>query len=115
MIISNGFNQVISLVINLLCFQLEVKMKVEYLSFSAHADAKGIMQLISHCEPRNVMLVHGEKAKMEFLRNKIKKEFGMFHTYCKFDSIGPIAPAKMWQKDEGSSGIGVCHFLCIFL
>jgi hypothetical protein len=27
------------------------------MSFSAHADAKGIMQLISWCEPKNVMLV----------------------------------------------------------
>lgn len=43
---------------------IDVKCKVENLSFSAHADAKGIMQLISMCEPRNVLLVHGEKGKM---------------------------------------------------
>lgn len=54
---------------------VEVKMSVEYMSFSAHADAKGIMQLIQYCEPRNVMLVHGEAAKMEFLKDKIKQEF----------------------------------------
>ena len=47
------------------------------MSFSAHADAKGIMQLISQCEPRNVMLVHGEAAKMDFLKNKIQQEFGI--------------------------------------
>lgn len=41
------------------------------MSFSAHADAKGIMQLIRHCEPRNVMLVHGENTKMDFLKQKI--------------------------------------------
>ena len=41
---------------------------VQYMSFSAHADAKGIMQLISHCCPTNVMLVHGEAVKMEFLK-----------------------------------------------
>ncbi|XP_055863977.1 integrator complex subunit 11-like [Biomphalaria glabrata] len=56
---------------------IEVKMAVEYMSFSAHADAKGIMQLISHCEPRNVLLVHGEGEKMVFLKNKIKQEFGV--------------------------------------
>ena len=28
------------------------------------------------CEPRNVMLVHGEAAKMEFLKQKIHQEFG---------------------------------------
>lgn len=54
---------------------VEVKMAVEYMSFSAHADAKGIMQLIQYCEPRNVMLVHGEAEKMEFLKDKIKQEF----------------------------------------
>lgn len=56
---------------------VEVKMSVQYMSFSAHADAKGIMQLIQYCQPRNVMLVHGEAAKMEFLKEKIKKEFDL--------------------------------------
>jgi len=51
-------------------------MSIQYMSFSAHADAKGIMQLISHCEPKNILLVHGEAAKMEFLRKKIEQEFG---------------------------------------
>lgn len=32
--------------------------------FSAHADVKGIMQLIKQAQPQNVMLVHGEKGKM---------------------------------------------------
>lgn len=54
---------------------VEVKMSVEYMSFSAHADAKGIMQLIQYCEPKNVMLVHGEAAKMQFLKAKIQDEF----------------------------------------
>lgn len=56
---------------------VEVKMSVQYMSFSAHADAKGIMQLISHCCPTNVMLVHGEAVKMEFLKAKIKQEHGI--------------------------------------
>jgi len=56
---------------------LEVRMQVEYMSFSAHADAKGIMQLISHCCPANVLLVHGEGAKMAFLKNKIQGQFGI--------------------------------------
>ena len=58
--------------------QVEVKMSVQYMSFSAHADAKGIMQLVRQCEPRNVMLVHGEAVKMEFLSKKIREEFGEF-------------------------------------
>jgi Cft2 family RNA processing exonuclease len=44
--------------------QLEVRCKVKNLSFSAHADAKGIMQLIKMSQPANVILVHGEKGKM---------------------------------------------------
>ncbi|KAG9508514.1 Integrator complex subunit 11, partial [Fragariocoptes setiger] len=54
---------------------VEVNMKVEYMSFSAHADSKGIMQLISQCEPKNVLLVHGEASKMKFLKAKIIQEF----------------------------------------
>ena len=42
-------------------------MKVLSMSFSAHADAKGILNLIKHVDPENVMLVHGEKSKMEKL------------------------------------------------
>lgn len=44
--------------------QVEVRCKIESLSFSAHADSKGIMQLIQQTQPANVMLVHGEPQKM---------------------------------------------------
>ncbi|CAG8630499.1 13297_t:CDS:1, partial [Racocetra persica] len=54
--------------------KVQVNLQVKNLSFSAHADAKGIMQLIKQCAPKNVMLVHGEKAKMEFLQDKIRRE-----------------------------------------
>ncbi|VDO87767.1 unnamed protein product [Haemonchus placei] len=53
----------------------DINLAVEYMSFSAHADAKGIMQLIRDCQPRSVMFVHGEAAKMEFLKGKVEKEF----------------------------------------
>ncbi|XP_078281607.1 integrator complex subunit 11 isoform X2 [Rhinoraja longicauda] len=56
---------------------LEVKMQVEYMSFSAHADAKGIMQLIRQAEPHHVLLVHGEAKKMGFLKQKIEQEFSI--------------------------------------
>ena len=32
--------------------------------------------VIVQAEPKNVMLVHGEAEKMEFLKQKIVKEFG---------------------------------------
>ena len=56
---------------------IDVKCRVRYLSFSAHADAKGILQLIQQCQPRHVMLVHGEKSKMEFLKQKITRTYGL--------------------------------------
>jgi len=51
----------------------EVKMKVKNMSFSAHADSKGILNLIKHCEPQNVCLVHGEKGKMEVFTEVVKE------------------------------------------
>jgi integrator complex subunit 11 len=43
----------------------EVKMKVVNVSFSAHADAKGIINLLRNIDPENIMLVHGDRMKME--------------------------------------------------
>mmetsp|Transcript_38968 Transcript_38968/g.63137 ORF Transcript_38968/g.63137 Transcript_38968/m.63137 type:complete len:395 (+) Transcript_38968:3-1187(+) len=56
---------------------IDVRCKIKHLSFSAHADAKGIMQLISQVEPRHCVLVHGEKGKMAFLKQRIVREFGI--------------------------------------
>jgi hypothetical protein len=47
------------------------------LSFSAHTDAKGILDLVKHVAPRNVVLVHGEKLKMVLLKNKIATDLGI--------------------------------------
>lgn len=57
--------------------KLEIKIQVQNLSFSAHADAKGIMQLIRMCKAKNVMLVHGEAYKMELLKMRIESELGV--------------------------------------
>ena len=46
---------------------IDVKLKVFNMSFSAHVDSKGIMELLTHLEPKNVILVHGEKDKMKVL------------------------------------------------
>ncbi|KAJ2720251.1 Integrator complex subunit 11 [Coemansia sp. Benny D115] len=56
--------------------QVHVNIDVQNLSFSAHADAKGIMELIRQAAPRNVVLVHGEKSRMSYLKSKIMGEFG---------------------------------------
>lgn len=46
---------------------IDVRIRVFNMSFSAHADSKGILELLSHLEPKNVLLVHGEKEKMKVL------------------------------------------------
>eukprot|EP00053_Salpingoeca_punica_P011156 m.99812 g.99812 ORF g.99812 m.99812 type:complete len:609 (-) comp15603_c0_seq1:155-1981(-) len=56
---------------------IHVRLSIEHLSFSAHADAKGIMQLIRQCGAKNVVLVHGEKKKMDFLKERVQREFGI--------------------------------------
>ena len=56
---------------------IDVKMQVSALSFSAHADAKGILQLIEACKPGAVVLVHGERKKMNYLKSKISSSFGI--------------------------------------
>lgn len=48
-------------------------MKILSMSFSAHADCRGIMQLVRHLEPKNVVFVHGEKNKMIELGKVIKE------------------------------------------
>jgi hypothetical protein len=57
---------------SLLCYILQV----QHLSFSAHTDAKGILDLVKHVAPHNVVLVHGEKLKMVLLKNKIVTDLG---------------------------------------
>lgn len=39
-------------------------MRVENVSFSAHADAKGIINLLRNIDPDEVIFVHGDKIKM---------------------------------------------------
>jgi len=102
---------------------VDVKMSVQYMSFSAHADAKGIMQLIRHCEPKNVLLVHGEDGKMDFLRQKIMQEFGV---QCYKPANGetveiPIKPKisldvslKLLKKNVSSLGPTNIHGLLVF-
>ncbi|KGG52854.1 hypothetical protein DI09_12p220 [Mitosporidium daphniae] len=46
------------------CIQLSVNIQVQNLSFSLHADGKGILSLIKQCQPSRVMLVHGGRNGM---------------------------------------------------
>ena len=44
---------------------IEVKCEVHYMSFSAHADQKGLLQLINNISPKNLMLIHGDYEAMK--------------------------------------------------
>uniref|UniRef100_A0A2R9BL61 Integrator complex subunit 11 n=1 Tax=Pan paniscus TaxID=9597 RepID=A0A2R9BL61_PANPA len=80
---------------------LEVKMQVEYMSFSAHADAKGIMQLVGQAEPESVLLVHGEAKKMEFLKQKIEQELRRQPAWAEaLSSPGVQGSAATWLLPE---------------
>ncbi|KFH07171.1 metallo-beta-lactamase domain-containing protein, partial [Toxoplasma gondii MAS] len=56
---------------------LNVKCRIRYMSFSAHADTTGIQQLIVNTQPRNVILVHGEKEGMAKLAAVIRRDFNI--------------------------------------
>lgn len=57
--------------------QIDVRCQIHRMSFSPHTDAKGIMDLVNFLSPKNVILVHGEKPKMEMLKHRIKSELGI--------------------------------------
>lgn len=50
---------------------LIVLAQVEQMKFSAHTDAKGVLDLMQHVQPKATVLVHGEADKMQFLQQRI--------------------------------------------
>ena len=78
---------------------IDVNCKIKYLSFSAHADAKGIKQLIRQVAPKHVMLVHGEKEKMEYLSAEIVNEFAV-PCYFPPNGVSISVPTTSWVPAE---------------
>jgi hypothetical protein len=52
----------------------EVKCEVFYMSFSAHADQKGLLQLVNNIEPKNLMLIHGDYEAMKKFKETCQKQ-----------------------------------------
>ena len=52
--------------------RIEVNCECAYIPFSNHSDSPGIESVIRRCVPRNVILVHGDKIKMETFSSKVK-------------------------------------------
>ncbi|ORD95112.1 Cleavage and polyadenylation specificity factor subunit [Enterospora canceri] len=56
---------------------LDVNLNVHNVAFSAHADMAGILKIVEQCRPKNIVLVHGDKSRMQSLKNKIDEELGI--------------------------------------
>ncbi|GLI59847.1 hypothetical protein VaNZ11_001835 [Volvox africanus] len=57
--------------------RVEVRCRIKMLAFSAHADLRGLLGLVRRCAPRAVVLVHGQREPMEFLRGRIENHLGI--------------------------------------
>jgi len=57
--------------------EISVECAVEQASISAHADARGILSAIRTVSPMSVVLVHGERVKMAFLKRRVTSLFGL--------------------------------------
>ncbi|KAF7703851.1 Integrator complex subunit 11 [Cucumispora dikerogammari] len=61
---------------------IEVNMEVKVLSFGAHTDSEGVIQMIEKSRPKNIFLIHGEIKKMSKLEKKLKKRTPGIPIYC---------------------------------
>ena len=88
--------------------EIAVNLKVKHLSFSAHADAKGIRQIIKQSGAKNVLLVHGELAKMIALKESIRKEFGIDSFHPANGETVTFQKEPLIQIDVSKSSIQHC-------
>jgi cleavage and polyadenylation specificity factor subunit 3 len=51
--------------------QIEMKLSIEYISFSAHADCQQTAEYIKQLQPPNIVLVHGDANEMKKLQNNL--------------------------------------------
>jgi len=73
----------------------QIKMQVSNISFSAHADSKGIRRLIKDVGPKQVMFVHGELRKMQNLGTKVSNEMGI---PCSHPPNGEWVEFEPWNR-----------------
>lgn len=80
--------------------KVEVKCEVHYMSFSAHADAKGLLQLIKNVEPKNVMLVHGDAAIMEQFKRTCESNLINMKGVAVYNVVNPDNYERVKFKGE---------------
>ncbi|XP_024995598.1 cleavage and polyadenylation specificity factor subunit 3-II isoform X1 [Cynara cardunculus var. scolymus] len=82
--------------------QIDVRCQIHQLSFSPHTDAKGIMDLVKFLSPKHVVLVHGEKPKMDLLKARIKSELGI-QCYDPANTETVSFPSTQFVKADASN------------
>ncbi|KAI3502528.1 hypothetical protein L1887_30649 [Cichorium endivia] len=82
--------------------QIDVRCQIHQLSFSPHTDAKGIMDLVKFLSPKHVILVHGEKPKMDLLKGRIKSELGI-ECYDPANTETVSLPSTHFIKSDASN------------
>lgn len=81
--------------------EIDVRCQIHQLAFSPHSDAKGIMDLIKFLSPKHVILVHGEKPKMETLKGRIETELGI-RSYVPANNEKVSVPSTHYVKADAS-------------
>ena len=73
----------------------DVNMEVSKMSFSAHADHKGIVALMDYIRPKNIVFVHGDAERMDKLGEYIEAKNSV-KCYCpgNFESLKIKVPVK---------------------
>eukprot|EP00475_Leptophrys_vorax_P040773 TRINITY_DN7619_c0_g1_i11.p1 TRINITY_DN7619_c0_g1~~TRINITY_DN7619_c0_g1_i11.p1 ORF type:complete len:595 (-),score=135.42 TRINITY_DN7619_c0_g1_i11:3475-5187(-) len=84
--------------------QVDVKCKVSRISFSAHTDSTGILQMIEYTKPSNVVLVHGTMHKMMSLKETIQDRFSV-PCYCPANGDVLSFPTKNYVQCLLSSDV----------
>lgn len=82
-----------------------IKMSVEYISFSAHADYNQTKDFIEALKPKLVVLVHGEKHEAHRLKKALEAHFGetvKFEAPSNWQSVEMKVPHKENCKVIGS-------------
>lgn len=58
-----------------------VNCEIYYMSFSAHADAKGLLHLIKNSHPKNLVLVHGDSEVMKVFSKSVNSLLPDINTF----------------------------------
>src|SRR3990167_5220905 len=79
--------------------ELDMKMSVEYVSFSAHCDCLQTTEFIDILQPEHIVLVHGEASMMARLKTSLIQQFKGSKVYsprnCETVEITFSRPAKI--------------------